>query len=96
MIEEAGEMIERSSVAGGRIREETERERERNGHAHVERLRTLRDSGGKGNRGYPSDGSVISYRSAVTRGAFPSVDLFALPILTSPKRTPLPPAGNTK
>lgn len=28
---------------------------------------------------------VISYGSAVTRGAFPSVDPFALPILTSPK-----------
>lgn len=31
-------------------------------------------------------GPIISYGSAVTRGAFPSVDLFALPILTSPKR----------
>lgn len=52
--------------------------------------------GANGEQGYPSDGLVISYGSAVTRGAFPSVDLFALPILTSPKSLYPPSPGNTK
>lgn len=34
---------------------------------------------------FQATGPIISYGSAVARGAFPSVDLFALPILTSPK-----------
>lgn len=44
---------------------------------------------------FRATGPIISYGSAVTRGAFPNVDLFALPILTSPKY-PLPGIRNNR
>lgn len=82
-FEEAREVIEQLSSM--EIEEQKERERERGRWKHVVHGAIAGEGTDGGNRDIQATGLVISYGSAVTTGAFPSVDPFALPILTSPK-----------